>query len=61
MIVSFSLGPNVACESICKKIQELVNYNIKNGTDLKDSLVVIEIKHPTDDTSHIPKLEHKNI
>lgn len=60
MIVSFKLGSEIACESICKKVQELINYHIKNGTNLSDSLVVIEIKHPVEDNSHIPKLEHKN-
>jgi hypothetical protein len=61
MIVSFSLGPNVSCENICKKVQELINYHVSNGIDLSNSLLVIDIKHPIDDNSHIPKLEHKNI
>lgn len=60
MIVSFNLGSNLACDKICQKVQELVNYSIKNGIDLSNSLVVMEIKHPVEDTSHIPKLEHKN-
>ena len=44
------------CEYICNVIQHAVIRYQKDNPDLTDCLMVIDIKKPSDDTSHIPKL-----
>lgn len=47
------------CNYICQKIHQAVLRFQKDNPDLTDSMVVIDIKKPTDDTNLIPKLEFK--
>ena len=60
MICTIKIAPNMSCEYICQRVQELVNYHNKNNTDLTDSIITIEIKKPTYEADMIPKLEFKN-
>ena len=48
------------CGYICNKIQEAISKYQKdnNSPDLTDSLLVIDIKKPDDNTDLIPKLEY---
>lgn len=48
------------CEYICKKIHEAIIRYQRDNQDLTNSIIVIDIKQPTDDSSHIPKLEHNS-
>ena len=63
MITSIKLQPTMDCNYICKKFHEAItNYRKDNNNiDLTDHIVIITIKQPYDDSSLIPKLEHKNI
>lgn len=48
------------CGYICNKIQEAISKYQKenNSPDLTDSLLIIDIKKPDDNTDLIPKLEY---
>ena len=61
MIVSIKIQNEMNCEYICQKIQEAISrYQQQNNMpDLTDSLLVIDIKKPNEDTELIPKLEFK--
>lgn len=59
-MISYKLSSNgIMCDKICKDIH---NYLQKYKNDNKELLLVITVRNIThDDTSLIPKLEHKNI
>jgi hypothetical protein len=61
MIVSIKIQNEMNCEYICQKIQEAISrYQQQNNMpDLTDSLLIIDIKKPNEDTELIPKLEFK--
>ena len=61
MIVSIKLQNQMDCEYICHKIQEAISrYQQQNNIpDLTDSLLIIDIKKPNEDTELIPKLDFK--
>lgn len=58
--IAISLNNNIQCEYICNKIQQLINKLQSLSQNLNNSLLVIEIIHPTLDDSHIPKIEYKD-
>jgi hypothetical protein len=60
MICTIKITPNMSCEYICQRVQELVNYHNKHNQDLTDSMITIEIKKPQYDTDMIPKIEFTN-
>ena len=57
MLVTIKLQPQMSCEYICKVINEAILKHQKDHPDLTDSIVIIDIKKPIDDTNLIPKLE----
>ncbi len=48
------------CNYICQKIHGAILQYQQDNPDLTDSIVVIDIKKPYDDSNLIPKLEFKN-
>jgi hypothetical protein len=56
MIASIKIAPQMNCEYICNVIQQAVLRYQKDNPDLTDCLMVIDIKKPSDDNNHIPKL-----
>jgi hypothetical protein len=60
MIITIKLQNQMDCGYICNKIQEAISKYQKenNSPDLTDSLLVIDIKKPDDNTDLIPKLEY---
>ena len=60
MLVSIKLQPNIPCEYICQTIQTALTKYQQNH-DMKDTVLVIDIKKTISDDSMIPKLEHKII
>jgi len=61
MRISISLENNLSCELICNRVQKAINDYMKEFNDAKDALIVIDIVKTTEDTSFIPKIEHKQI
>lgn len=52
----------VPCETICEKVQYLINKSSQSGMNLMDSFLTIEIKTISDDdNSQIPKLTFQEI
>ena len=47
------------CNYICQRVHQAIVKFQKENPDLSESVVVIDIKKPTDDTNLIPKLELK--
>ena len=47
------------CGYICQKVQEAVVKYQKDNPDMTDTMILIDIKKPSDDTDLIPKLEFK--
>jgi hypothetical protein len=60
MIITIKLQQQMECEYICHKVQEAISKYQKenNSPDLTDSLLIIDIKKPDDNTDLIPKLEY---
>jgi hypothetical protein len=60
MIITIKLQNQMDCGYICNKIQEAISKYQKenNSPDLTDSLLIIDIKKPDDNTDLIPKLEY---
>lgn len=48
------------CNYICQRIHQAVLKYQKDNSDLTDSILVIDIKKPCDDSNLIPKLEFKS-
>ena len=48
------------CGYICQKVHEAILKYQKENPDPTDSIVVIDIRKPNIDDSHIPKLEYKS-
>ena len=48
------------CNYICQKVHQAIIKYQQDNPDLTDSIVVIDIKQPTDDSSYILKLEHNS-
>ncbi len=62
MLMTIKLQPNISCELICSKLQWAIsNYQKTNNNNLEDSILVIDIKTPIDESPAIPNLEYKNI
>lgn len=60
MLLSFNLDHGVACEKLCEQLQRAINiYQQQN--DMTNTVLVIDIKKVVEDSSHIQKLEYKNI
>jgi len=59
MLLSFSLSQNIECQKICNELQRIITIYQKSNS-LEDSVIVIDIKKITNDSSLIPKLEYKN-
>jgi len=60
MLVSIKLQNNMSCEYICKMLQKAITqYQKDNNTD--NTILVIDIKKVSDDTSMVPKIEYKTI
>lgn len=60
MLASIKIEQNISCEYVCKTIQKIIEQYSKTN-DINDSLIVIDIQKVNDDTSLIPKIEHKTI
>lgn len=61
MILSYSLGRDVACEKLCKDLSKVMTKLIQSGVDMKSLQLVIDIKTITDSNeSLLPKIEFKN-
>ena len=60
MISTIRIQPQMDCNYICQKVHQAIIKYQQDNPDLTDSIVVIDIKQPTDDNSHIPKLEHNS-
>lgn len=61
MILSYSLGNDIACEKLCKDIGKVVTKLAQSGIDMSLCQLVIDIKTVTDSKeSLLPKLEYKN-
>jgi hypothetical protein len=62
MLTTIKIQPQMNCEFICHRIQEaIIRYQKdNNGPDLTDHLLIIDIRKPNEDDSHIPKLEYKS-
>ena len=58
MLVSIKIQPNISCEYICQTLQKAIEKYSKNN-DISDRLIIVDIQKISDDTSLIPKLEHK--
>ena len=58
MKLAFSLRENIQCETICAKIQNLINNNI-NSIDPHRTLLVVDLVTITkDDNGSIPNIEY---
>jgi hypothetical protein len=60
MITTIKVQPQMDCNYICQKIHGAILKYQQDNPDLTDSIVVIDIKKPYDDSNLIPKLEFKN-
>lgn len=59
MILSFSLGNEIACEKLCQEISKAVSKAAQSGIDISNCQLVIDIRPVIDSTeSLVPKLEH---
>jgi hypothetical protein len=58
MLISLKLKDSISCEHICHMLEKAISIYQKTN-DITDSLLVIDIQKINDDTSLIPKLEHK--
>jgi hypothetical protein len=59
MIISIKIQPQMDCAYICQKVQEAISKYQKDNLDMTDTMILIDIKKPSDDTDLIPKLEFK--
>ena len=48
------------CGYICRRVHDAILKYQKENPDPTDSIVVIDIRKPNMDDSHIPKLEYKD-
>jgi hypothetical protein len=61
MITTLRIESQMNCEYICKRVHEAIIKYQKDNPDPTDSIVVIDIRKPSDNTDLIPKLEYKDI
>lgn len=47
------------CGFICHQIQKAIQQYQKNNPDLNDTMVVIDIRRPLEQSVEVPKLEYK--
>ena len=60
MIVSFNLEHGISCEVLCSQLQRAIN-SYQQQNDMTNTVLVIDIKKVVEDSSHIQKLEYKNV
>ena len=60
MITTIKIQSQMNCEFICQRVHEAILKYQKENPDPTDSIVVIDIRKPSEDDSHIPKLEYKS-
>lgn len=60
MITTIKIQPQMDCGYICQRVHEAILKYQKENPDPTDSIVVIDIRKPNADDSHIPKLEYKS-
>jgi hypothetical protein len=60
MITTIKIEPQMNCEYICRRVHDAILKYQKENPDPTDSIVVIDIRKPNTDDSHIPKLEYKD-
>lgn len=61
--INLSSNHQITCESICQKIQNLINNISKDNKSLSDKILVVSIQDVSDHSGDnpIPKIEHKEI
>jgi len=60
MITTIKIQPQMDCGYICRRVHDAILKYQKENPDPTDSIVVIDIRKPNMDDSHIPKLEYKD-
>lgn len=57
MIATIKIEPQMSCEYICKRVHDAILKYQGDNPDLSNSIIIIDIRKPVDDTNIIPKLE----